>query len=544
MPFTQTGVMPPPLRSEPRENPAIETWMRDPSLPSYTFTQQSAPLQRSASQRKYDLDQVPEVGENPAEYFARINGTPTLSISPPFSTSSATLNDQLSTGSFNIATPSTPTTDSLTTATTLPSNMSRQNSLCNEPVVDSFSMMRFNSSHSYSTDVNSSDQLMFDQFTPHFASSRHNRCSSSEEQSQLLVGAGGASNDSQFSHSFSSADYPSSYHGEKMEKSQSNESMSSTSSAASRSKQRLQASLAAERPIMPKGGSDENSMSRANSSQSMARLESKDGSQDKVAISKPTYQRPKHERVFCRQCENHPDGFRGEHELRRHQDREHKSLVKKWVCIEPTGQSHPKPELPLSKCKACGVQRKKYGAYYNAAAHLRRTHFKPKAKGARKSNKVDDGDKRGGKAGGDWPPMSELKYWMKEVEETAEYPLTQSQQDEVDLSDDEADDFEQQNFDPQPMSHLGNNNFNDFIADASPILNMYQSAPYTMQSMPNDLPTQQSSYIDSSMYPQSFPTFSPHLTNDPLTAFFTPSSVSQNIDDQFTGQDFGNFPFS
>lgn len=404
--------------------------------------------------------------------------------------------------------------------------------------------MRVNSNLSYSTDVNSSDQPMFDQFPPQFVSSRHNRCSSSEEQSQLLVGAGGASSDSQFSHSFSSAEFASSYLGEKMEKSQSNESMSSTSSAASRSKQRLQASLAAERPIMPKG-SDENSMSRANSSQSMARLESKDGSQDKVAISKPTYQRPKHERVFCRQCENHPDGFRGEHELRRHQDREHKSLVKKWVCIEPAGRDHPKPELPLSKCKACGSQRKKYGAYYNAAAHLRRTHFKPKAKGGRKSSKVDDGDKRGGKAGGDWPPMSELKYWMKEVEEPAEYP-TQSQQDEIDLSDDEAsENFDEQSFDSQPMSHIGNNNFNDvFITDTSPILNMYQSAPndmYNMQSMPIDLPTQQSSYIDSSMYSQSFPNFSPHLTNDPM-AFFPPS-VSQNVDDQFAGQDFGNFSY-
>jgi hypothetical protein len=424
--------------------------------------------------------------------------------------------------------------------------MSRQNSLCNEPVVESFSMMRFNSNHSYSTDVNSSDQLMFDQFTPHFASSRHNRCSSSEEQSQLLVGAGGASNDSPFSHSFSSAEYPSSYLGEKMEKSQSNESMSSTSSAASRSKQRLQASLAAERPIMPKGGSDENSMSRANSSQSMARLESKDGSQDKVAISKPTYQRPKHERVFCTQCENHPDGFRGEHELRRHQDREHKSLVKKFVCIEPTGKGHPEPQLPLSKCKACS-QRKKYGAYYNAAAHLRRTHFKPKAKGARKSSKVDDGDKRGGKAGGDWPPMSELKYWMKEVEEAAEYPLAQSQQDEIDLSDDEAsENFDEQTFDPEPMSHLRNNNFNDaFIADTSATLNIYQSTPidmYNMQSMPIDLPTQQSSYIDSSMYPQSFPTFSPHLTNDPM-ALFHPSSFPQNVDDHFGGQDFGNLSY-
>jgi hypothetical protein len=443
-------------------------------------------------------------------------------------------------------------TDSLTTATTLPSSMSRQNSLCNEPVLESFQMMKFNSNTSYSTDVNSPDQTIYDQFTPHFASSSYNGCSSSEEQSQLLKGAGGASHDSQFSHSFSSAEaFASSGFGEKMEISQSNESISSTSSSGSRNKQRLQASLAAARPIMPKGGSDEDSMSRANSSQSMTRLESKDGSQDKVAISKPTYQRPKYERVQCKLCDNHPDGFRGEHELRRHQDREHKLMVKKWVCIEPTGHGHPKPELPLSKCKACGVQRKKYGAYYNAAAHLRRTHFKPKAKGGRKSSKGDDGEKRGGKGGGDWPPMSELKFWMKEVEEPAtEYPLTQSQEDEAELSDNEMNDsnFDDQNFQPQTISsQLESNNFNDtFIDDSSPILNMYPSAPndiYSMQSMPLNLPSHQSSCIDMSIYSRNnFHNFSPNLTSDPM-AFF--DSVPQNFDEQvFAGPDFVTFPFS
>ncbi|TVY89121.1 hypothetical protein LAWI1_G007130 [Lachnellula willkommii] len=553
MPFTQTGAMPPPLRSEPRENPAMETWMKDPS---YTFrSHPSAPLQRSPSERNYELEQVPEldqVGENPLDFLARTMGPPTLSLSPPFSTPpSTTLNDRLSTPSFNTATPSTPTTDSLTTATTLSSSMSRQNSLCNEPVLESFQMMKFNSNNSYSPDVNSSDQIMYDQFNSQFASSSHNRRSSNEEQSQLLVGAG-ASHDSQFSHSFSSAEaFASSGFGEKMEKSQSNESISSNSSSASRNKQRLQASLAAARPIMPKGGSDEDSLSRANSSQSMSRLESKDGSQDKVAISKPTYQRPKHERVLCKQCDNHPEGFRGEHELRRHQDREHKLLVKKWVCIEPSGHGHPKPELPLSKCKACGVQRKKYGAYYNAAAHLRRTHFKPKAKGARKTAKGDDGEKRGGKGGGDWPPMSELKYWMKEVEEPAtDYSQSQSQQDEADVSDDETNEsnFDDQVFQPSTLPpQLGSNNFNDtFIANSSPIQNMYPSTPndmYSMQSMPLNLPLQQSSCIDTSMYSQNnFPNFSPDLSNDAM-AFY--DSVPQNFDDQvFAGPDFVPFPFS
>ena len=142
--------------------------------------------------------------------------------------------------------------------------------------------------------------------------------------------------------------------------------------------------------------------------------------QNSVGPERPRYpsERPKHDRVFCVKCDDHPDGFRGEHELRRHQDRMHNKIVKKWVCIEPSGPEHPKPAQPLLSCKAC-TQQKKYNAYYNAAAHLRRAHFRPKAKPRGKSSKVDDANKRGWKAGGDWPMMSELKHWMMEVEEQA-----------------------------------------------------------------------------------------------------------------------------
>jgi hypothetical protein len=408
---------------------------------TYNLTHQPQVLQRSVSQRQ-ELPQVPELdlgslGENPNDYISRIIGTPTLAVSPPFSTpSSATIGSHHVNNSFNIATPSTPTTDSLTTGTTLAS-MSRTNSLCNDRGLESFPMMHLNSSTSYSSDVNA-DQFLFDHAS--LKSVNHcNRYSSSEEQNQILLGAGGVSHDSQFSHSFSSADnFPSVCFGEKMEKSQSNESTSSTSSSASRSKQRLQIAIAAAeaRPLQPKGGSAETIMSRENSSRSM-RVESKSGLENKMALhAKPSYQRPKHDRVFCKQCESHPEGFRGEHELRRHQDREHKSMVKKWVCIEPSGNGHPKPELALSKCKACFQQKKKYGAYYNAAAHLRRAHFKPKAKGRSKNNKVDDSEKRGGKGGGDWPPMSELKHWMKEVEEAAP-DFSETQEDEAAESDED-----------------------------------------------------------------------------------------------------------
>jgi hypothetical protein len=146
----------------------------------------------------------------------------------------------------------------------------------------------------------------------------------------------------------------------------------------------------------------------------------KDG---KAVIAKTKYERPKHPKVMCNQCSEHPEGFRGEHELRRHTEAKHKSMVKKWICRDPDLYGIPHSETavkPLKDCKQCS-QSKPYGAYYNAAAHLRRTHFKVKPrKGAAGSkngqNKVEEEkEKRGGKGGGDWPSMSELKQWMVEV---------------------------------------------------------------------------------------------------------------------------------
>jgi hypothetical protein len=276
-------------------------------------------------------------------------------------------------------------------------------------------------------------------------------------------------------------------------------------------------------PIIPKGNSEDVAMSRensssnlssnltSNSSHSMTKLESKDG-QDKVAISsKAFYQRPKYDRVYCKLCDSHQEGFRGEHELRRHVDREHKALVKTWVCEEPKdGLNHPKLIIPLSKCKAC-AQQKKYGAYYNAAAHLRRAHFKPKAKGRTKGNKADDLEKSGGKGGGDWPPMSELKCWMKQVEEqVAEFPVTAAEQEALDNSEDEPS-----------LEMLGS------AFDASPILNTNPSAASI-----ND--NDQSMYTASSQ--NRFPNlFQDSFQSDSLVLLDNTSVYPQNFADQFPG---------
>ncbi|RDA90786.1 hypothetical protein CP533_3616 [Ophiocordyceps camponoti-saundersi (nom. inval.)] len=138
--------------------------------------------------------------------------------------------------------------------------------------------------------------------------------------------------------------------------------------------------------------------------------------ESKLALHKTPYQRPKHPRVYCTRCRDHPDGFRGDHELRRHLNAKHRKTVKKFVCRDPATVGKPSPVAvlyPLSECKACSSA-KQYGAYYNAAAHLRRTHFKPRA--PRGKNKSPADERRGGKGGGDWPPMSDLKLWYEEVE--------------------------------------------------------------------------------------------------------------------------------
>lgn len=125
-------------------------------------------------------------------------------------------------------------------------------------------------------------------------------------------------------------------------------------------------------------------------------------------------------RVYCTKCNEYPEGFRGDHELRRHHDAKHAALVKRWVCCEPQSYDpgSPRPVVSLSKCKAC-VAQKRYGAYYNAAAHLRRGHFNPN---------------KGGKASGDWPPMTILKDWMREVTQSVD-----ANDQESDSGDDDAD---------------------------------------------------------------------------------------------------------
>ena len=134
----------------------------------------------------------------------------------------------------------------------------------------------------------------------------------------------------------------------------------------------------------------------------------------------PPARRPLHPRVYCRQCTKCPNGFRSDHELRRHTEREHALTRKVWVIKDIS-----EDKKFLSKCKAC-VSGKRYGHDYNAAAHLRRCHFSE-----RKVRQQGAGDKeqQPPPAKAVKPPsMEELRSWIEEVEVTAETPPSESPQ--------------------------------------------------------------------------------------------------------------------
>jgi hypothetical protein len=196
---------------------------------------------------------------------------------------------------------------------------------------------------------------------------------------------------------------------EDMRRSASNSSATSTASSAGSRASRREREIIVQtsRPLAPKANSHAATTSAPSNAQ-MAQITSSDGSSKTVGVlTKTPYVRPMHAKIMCVHCNERPDGFRGTHELDRHIARAHAVVRKGYICVAPSFDSKF-----LDACKHCR-NGKVYGAYYNAAAHLRRAHFHPRKRGRKGKND----EKRGGIGGGDDPPMDFLKmHWIQEIE--------------------------------------------------------------------------------------------------------------------------------
>ena len=163
------------------------------------------------------------------------------------------------------------------------------------------------------------------------------------------------------------------------------------------------------RPLKPKMQHEAASAS-ASPRPKLVTVTGEDGTvRQKAEIARTTRQQPPRKTTQCPLCNDQPQGFHGEHELRRHIDRQHKGTRKVWICKE---RQHG--DKFLENCKSCR-NKKTYGANYNAAAHLRRAHFNPCKNKRGGRGKKSEG--RGGMGGGNTPSMDVLKDFMYEVSE-------------------------------------------------------------------------------------------------------------------------------
>ena len=312
-------------------------------------------------------------------------------------------------------------------------SMSRQSSMTSTSIVDGFDMLRVESSFSdvqfpidldasflsCSTEKPSSSQSItpFDESTVlgnmgygsyGFGSAQELSFTSPSDVSTTTVG-----------QVYEQGYDVSCYQGQEMLRSSSEHSTTSVSSAEVKSAERRRKHIEnGKRPIESKC-IPEGPTSGEHKSDAKARplKPQEPGTQRKEAIAKAPYVRPQHPKLLCDICNENPNGFRGEHELRRHFERAHAQVRRVWICIDPENITKEgwRPSRPLGICKQC-KQQKQYNVYYNAAAHLRRAHFCPRKRG--RKARGEERESRAGKAGGDWPPIEWLKNngWLKEIE--------------------------------------------------------------------------------------------------------------------------------
>ncbi|GKT46586.1 uncharacterized protein ColSpa_06767 [Colletotrichum spaethianum] len=499
IPFVVKGPLQ-PLQTSNNPNTMMDRFYQSQDDPHVLFESslQSAPSNRRHSGlspvEEHATFPDPGVGMNIADYLAAHDEIPSPAMIPPPQQNYLNPYDGRN-SQASLITSACPSMSSGTSAAeTMPltrENSSFDNRFDNQSLSGAFEMARINSTQSQVAEYMPSDL---------YAVPPTGTSPNVKPESYLAYVGAGASLSPHYAQPSPMEEQFLSQGSSMMERSISANSTASTKSNTERraKEARLQQIQNAHRTkICPKP------LEAAKSSQSTAAK--KEG---KVAVSKGTYTRPKHPKVFCDMCSEHPDGFRGDHELRRHINAKHEGIVKKFVCRDPSTvgiQSGVQAINPLSKCKQC-VARKQYGAYYNAAAHLRRTHFKPKTPRG-KNKRGDDEEKRGGKGGGDWPPMNELKQWMEEVFVTADDEAAEAEAQEEE--EEEAAQFDPSMSMDLSLGHMGENMNYD----------MGFTTSYHMPELAA-IDTSQASYLAVSNMPLSSASeafaFSPFTSNSPM----------------------------
>jgi hypothetical protein len=409
---------------------------------------------------EYDVTEYIDTCIGPSAISAR---TPSISIGHDYNSQSISMPSTWGPSLDGSISPCTSTSGELTPASTLTSDMSRETSYCTQ--FGGISLARNHSS--FSSDSLSEEHLypspnvktISESDTepshfldlPDFADRTMNPISGTIFHSpQFPYGASALVPSS--SLQLESSDLV-----EDMKRSTSiSSNKSSTSSTSSRhSRRRAQQLAHGARPIAPKAIAKHSASRHASTSSQtkMMRVHSTDGSSKELAqITKAPYIRPQHPKVMCPHCAENPEGFRGEHELRRHTERAHARVRKMWVTVDASPD-----KTFLANCKQCRAG-KKYGAYYNVAAHLRRAHFHPRKRG--RKGKHDE--KRGGKGGGDDPPMEVLKRdWIREIQVDATTTQSNDGEDDDALDQDSIDDM------PTSMQYTDANAYQNYDYDAA-----------------------------------------------------------------------------
>jgi hypothetical protein len=413
-----------------RSASAMSSWSSMPqeAVGDYTFYSDATMRQQHA------LQSIPEMGAysneamteySPQEYIINHIGTSSSSSFPsslPAQQLHVPLTPSLQWGSSTDGStaPSTPSTALMTPVTQSSNAMSRQSSCGSHFIIDDSSMLRTQSNSSCILPILPEDGTFSFSFDDE--SKTVSPCVDPSLFPRSFVGSAKEDFFSPLQSSVTASAHtlaPSEnmpYLAEDMRRSASQSSgegnVSDTSVAVSncsrQSRRDREIALATARKIAPKASETDDETESKPSHASMARIQSEDGSSKTVGvISKTPYVRPQHPKIMCQFCRERPEGFRGTHELDRHIARAHATRRKAYICIDNSSD-----KKFLANCKHCR-NKKVYGAYYNAAAHLRRAHFHPRKRGRKGKND----EKRGGIGGGDHPPMDYLKqHWIKEVE--------------------------------------------------------------------------------------------------------------------------------